>query len=982
MSTSVDPATLKFPDDMTDISKEVVMFCIKIHKISPKGSRNSRIFLVTEWYLLLLKKRGKRKVKPIYIFRWVDIEGIVAFSSTEFRITFANRDRSLIRKIGTQNLRTEFVFSHPKAGKIISKMYLYISSYTFPDMMPQIIFPEDYEKPEQAPGDVISYLRMKMRRKNHAVSSSLLDSIRSYLRTRPTQFRMTQIPGMAENVRILMEALSFEPRITTVVVPFDSEMDVLRLLRKFLKVNRNITKVVFDGPVPDAVLFQRFAEAFIHLNRTSTNELVFNDSDFTVDHFFSLCFIVRNKSFKAITFKNALRPIVVNPFVMKVEENPGFQTLQSLTVQDLIGLNIRYLLPCLTRVQTLNLVHCDFEIADLFDVLTTAESTKEATYSLVSLNISGNRNHKKIVDDILLPESLMDLVMTDITWDLDSLMLFMDGLSKTQTHLTLDLSRTQLPLGKWNTFFFNIEDMKIASIDALKWNENPMDECFMRFLTNCTSLKMLSLNGCLSGKEEVIPRLIKFISETETLEVLAIAGTHLRALGKETLKIVKALEQNRSIRRLDLRNNKAGKRIMEELMTVMMDNRLVEEVLLDGNEIGDMNSYIDLYDALQKRGTPLIMPWPQKEIDEMLQYGTTTREQVDQAKQLYMVVIRGDSSVVPPPITMLLPKNIPEEMKMDDLSEDESEEEKVKSHKRKRKKEKVISSDEVESEKEGEPKVDDEEPKSKKHKRKRDDSSEDEEKESRSHHRKRKKKETGSEDPESEKKGAKVEAKELEPIVSSDEEPKSKKHKRKRDDSLEESRSHHRKRKKESESDDSEPEKTRAKVGKVEATERSSDEEPKSKKHKRKRDDSSVDEEKERSKKKSHHRRHDSSEDSEPETNPKRHEPKKPEPADSSEEEPKKHKRKHEDDKKPRKTEESSDPKPDKRSHKHKKDRDASEEDSPPKSRHKKSPSSSDSEHEEAPKRKASDESHTSKHGDDGHRRRKRRVRVQPKDSD
>ena len=112
--------------------------------------------------------------------------------------------------------------------------------------------------------------------------------------------------------------------------------------------------------------------------------------------------------------------------------------------------------------------------------------------------------------------------------------------------------------------------MKISSLYALKWNENPVDDCFVKFLTNCSSLKMLSLNGCLTGTEEVMPKLIKFISETELLEVLALAGTHMRGLGKATLKIVDALEQNRSLRRLDLRNNKTGNEIMEKLITLLL----------------------------------------------------------------------------------------------------------------------------------------------------------------------------------------------------------------------------------------------------------------------------------------------------------------------------------------------------------------------------------------------------------------------------
>ena len=147
----MDPATLELPEDMADISKEVVLFCVKIDKISSKRLRNKRILLVTEWYLFLLKKRRmKKKLVLSYMFRWVDIIRIVAESSNEFRVEFApmRGEREMIKKVGLAKRRSQFLFSHPKAGKVISKMYSYLCSYLFPENLPEVVFPVDYEKPE------------------------------------------------------------------------------------------------------------------------------------------------------------------------------------------------------------------------------------------------------------------------------------------------------------------------------------------------------------------------------------------------------------------------------------------------------------------------------------------------------------------------------------------------------------------------------------------------------------------------------------------------------------------------------------------------------------------------------------------------------------------------------------------------------------------------------------------------------------------
>ncbi|KAK8839970.1 hypothetical protein M9Y10_031687 [Tritrichomonas musculus] len=600
MSKTVDLSTVNLPYEMPNISKEKIFFSKWIDKISTKGKRNQRLLIITDWeFFILKKKRFSKKFTLSYSFKWVDITAIESNDASpyEFSIYFQKTHQQekrpqQIQSSKTKKMRVYFKFRYQKTQKMLMMLYNYLSSFKLNDDLPEFKYPSSFAFPK-VKTSIPEIIRMKLRLNNYRISNSTLNAIKKFLSSHPTHFCFTEIRSLIKNLPIFLKYIYLEPSIKTFVIPFNVDFNILKILNNFLKENKTITSLIFKEKLP--LNFSNFKSTFLSSSSTQMiQSFKFINSKFSIQNVKDISKIVKKRNVKSLQIINSLGPLSMPPFVYNIYNNPGFQKIEKLTIDHTNSIDIRKMMPYLQNVISLTLTDCRFQIADLFAMLIE-------DYQMEYLNISLNINDKRIFDEIIFPKFLSVLVVCGIEWDELSLKMFFESImvhkpeannhSLHEDEIILDLSHSSMKDDDWELFFQQLESIPRGNVIKFKWNDNPIDKRLISFFDSFVNLKSLSLDGCIIKNNDDLLNLLQFICRSKTLEYLSFAGTEMRNMKRQILSVIDTLYINRSIKKINVSNHNCGNSILIKLGQVLLENRVVEEVYIDDNNITDIFLY-------------------------------------------------------------------------------------------------------------------------------------------------------------------------------------------------------------------------------------------------------------------------------------------------------------------------------------------------------------------------------------------------------
>ena len=153
----------------------------------------------------------------------------------------------------------------------------------------------------------------------------------------------------------------------------------------------------------------------------------------------------------------------------------------------------------------------------------------------------------------------------------------------------------------------------------------------------------LSLNGFfIIDGDEGLESLLQFITKSDTLQSVSIAGTELKTLGITTLDIIDTLYINRSIKRIDISNYECGNNLLIKLMDVLIDNKVVEEIKINKNDLNDIKLFEQFFIEIGKnREKPLFTEFPAKFMKSALQFGSISNDVMTRIKNEYFDMINA-----------------------------------------------------------------------------------------------------------------------------------------------------------------------------------------------------------------------------------------------------------------------------------------------------------------------------------------------------
>lgn len=653
MSKSSATSTANFPDEMPNMDKEEVFFDKWLDKISTKRKKNRRRLVITDWEFFVLKKKSfSKKLILSYTFKWLDITSIESSDEypNQFTLFFKNdknnNKRGQVIQKEDAKVRSYFIFKYPKCRKLLGFFYTKLKSFQMDDDLPSFKYPPLFSFPN-AQLSITDYLRMKQRRNNHRISASTINSIKKFIASKPTEFCLTEIRGIVSILPLFLEIIYLIPTIKTLIIPFNVNFNSLKILMNFLPENKTITSLTFKDKLPEN--FSKFTETFLSSSSSKIiHSFKFINSKFSMQDVKDLSKVVRKRNIMSLHLNNVFCPISIPPFKYYFQNNSGFQNLNELSIDHAYLIEIRSFMPYLKNVSSLSLTQCSFQIADLFAVLTP-------DYQMTYLNVSQNKNEKRIFDPITFPRFLSVLILQNIEWDELSLREFVESLmnhkpeasspSVPDNELKLDLSHLGMNDKDWELFFGQLEDIPRGNIVGLKWDNNPIDKRFIMFINSFINLRTLSLNGCFIRNDSDLNALLQFIAKSKLLENLSFTGTDIKSMGRQVLSVIDTLYVNRSIKCIDVSNHNCGDSILVKLCDVLIENRVIEEISFNRNGITDINLFEMLLFAMQKRGKPLFFQFPKSFAKSMLQFGNISNDDVNLMQKMYQVMVLGNPKI-------------------------------------------------------------------------------------------------------------------------------------------------------------------------------------------------------------------------------------------------------------------------------------------------------------------------------------------------
>ena len=642
-----DLSIFEFPDDVPNFEKEEKLVCRWINKINTHNHAQKRLLIITDWEIFLFRKKNFKDILQLSrSFKWTEVTKITNLNARAVSIFYK-----------TKSGQDSLTFREPDALDILYIIYKFFAIRYREEDFPEFEFTDDFKPPRGLHKDIKLFIHHCIKKRGHKVSQSVKNTLDSYFNSKPSAFRLDEIRPIIEYLNDFLSVLHWEPNITTLVVPCQAGLPVTELLETFFHVNNTVSTIIFRGSLPED--FINIARAYAMSEPTAIDTMVFEYCDFTLRDMTNLASIFKNRPCTHLRLTASLPLLVVSNFLLKCNEIEGFQQLQDLRLEKTPGISIATLLKYMGNLRYLSVAESDFEISDF---LTGLSLSSNAQFEVV--NISRNRCTKSIGANypVRLPPTLHTLIAEDILWDPDVFSKLTHATiqhTSTKGRIQLNVNRAHLLQDKWSSILSEFKKIKSDTLQlhCLQWEENPIDSDFLSFLSEkCPHLRMLSLSGCFETGSGYIDQLIQLVKSTTTLELLAIKGTPNNRLKDDLSKILEALEVNRSIRRIDISNNMAGAEMLLKLSDVLMANRLIENVILDGNDIHDIEDYIKFCMRLRQRGTKLFVPFPQNEVNEMLQYATATEAQERRMKQLFSAIAIGDAKIEVPIETIQLAK--------------------------------------------------------------------------------------------------------------------------------------------------------------------------------------------------------------------------------------------------------------------------------------------------------------------------------------
>jgi hypothetical protein len=166
---------------------------------------------------------------------------------------------------------------------------------------------------------------------------------------------------------------------------------------------------------------------------------------------------------------------------------------------------------------------------------------------------------------------------------------------------------------------------------------------------SCSRLEKLDISGSLRFGDPSIPVLIEFLRTSQHLREFTISGIGDRVLSFDDLRgVFRAIEVNRSLETIACCNHGVGPKFLLFISDVLLLNRKVSRLKIEGNKLHDMDVLLQVAEKWQGRGRPLEVPWLEDDVEHICAQNPAAVSSVPLLRAMWETIAKGDPSIEVP----------------------------------------------------------------------------------------------------------------------------------------------------------------------------------------------------------------------------------------------------------------------------------------------------------------------------------------------
>jgi hypothetical protein len=608
-----------------------LLHALHINKLNTHHKKDRRLIILTEKCADLYRPKGSMFSKSVELSRsylWFDVQQIKSSGPGTVTLIFKGE---------------ELTFQHDSVIRVVDAIVRHLR-LIFVDLEFPMVLVDGYTIPNPPQDPLRAYYRVRARilSSGMAVPDPLDTALKLFLLSGAQILDLAEIP-FGEHFLIVLEALALVPWIKRLLVPAVSE-PFWEVAGRFVTGNRYLESFATSQPIDDS--FGAFAKSVSEKCPAQFAELGFTGAKIGLKAIADIAQIYTKQAVSSLSISSGVEPQHL-PLLFQELGSP--KNLRALAFDRVPDFPVKQFFARLEALHRLSLTHCDVDVP-----LFLKAAGRSRSFTVRELDLSGNDASRGFGTTFVFPASVEKIALNDVVFKRESFAATARFCLTAPALESLSLQNTGLPAAELERAFKNVLARTEGATFALHdffWDNNSVTPSFLRVLEKCPDLDLLSLNGALTGLDQSIKLLGEYLASDPGIRELRVCGTMQRTL--TSWQIAKLLEPlgiyNRTLRAIDLSHNIFDQKALDEVAELAMKNRSLKKIRFQNFGFPDVERFEDFLKKLLARGTPLEIPIPRVDLEEMEKNGGLTKEGLARVIELFSSIALGDPAAVPPP---------------------------------------------------------------------------------------------------------------------------------------------------------------------------------------------------------------------------------------------------------------------------------------------------------------------------------------------
>ena len=412
------------------------------------------------------------------------------------------------------------------------------------------------------------------------VAPSNIETLSNKLETRPSTLDFTIFSDPFYIIPTILEGIQVCPYIKELVMD-DCDTDMMfELCQNLGNLLSCYDNLIFKAKT--TTKFKEFCKSLLAADAASQlTGLTFQTTDFKTKDLIEIANLYKIRKMTSLGFSDASfesYEYLENEFFQsEIKETLRFLSFKNTPLLSW-KININKLLPKLNYISVLSFENCGIELSDLLINISDLKMS-----NLKVLNLSGNKAVHMPIDGFELPANLQSIILNDVIWTENTLRNLMRRILSHPLIRKLSVINANVSEKEWHSISNLFKKSSVTQMQSLIWNNNPVTESFMDFVSNNKYLEYLSLCGTFNSyQSKIAALLVRYLNKKPSLITLIIRGSATNFLGKLTHTIVKSALGCPHLENLDISWNMINDKCTTQLQEVYTTKSAIRTFNFEG----------------------------------------------------------------------------------------------------------------------------------------------------------------------------------------------------------------------------------------------------------------------------------------------------------------------------------------------------------------------------------------------------------------